>query len=159
MPVGAIALLIIIIAALGWPIVALTRRRFKYVPETSGRALQLHRVTRVTAWLYILVLVGWVFMLTLIQNDLTALNGGMDIWMRLLQLILIVAIIGTIGAIWNAVVVSGAPGRHKFATVWAILIALAAIVMGVPLPRHGAADGVAELLTDRWSGLAQTSGR
>ena len=145
-PVGAIALLIIIIAALGWPIVALTRRRFKYVPETSARALQLHRVTRATAWLYIILLVGWVFMLTLIQNDLTALNGGMDIWMRLLQLILIVAIIGTIGAIWNAVVVSSAPGRHKFATVWAILIALAAIIMGVSLPRHGAADGVAQLL-------------
>ena len=42
--------------------------------------------------------------LTAVNNDLTALNGGLDIWMRLLQLILIVAIVGTLFAIWNAYV-------------------------------------------------------
>ena len=39
--------------------------------------------------------VGWVLVLTAVNNDLTALNGGLDIWMRLLQLVLIVAIVGT----------------------------------------------------------------
>jgi ABC-type spermidine/putrescine transport system permease subunit I len=61
-----------------------------------------------------------------INNDLTALNGGMDIWIRLLQLALIVAIVGTVMAIWNAYVVARTPGRHRVATAWAILIALAA---------------------------------
>ena len=75
---------------------------------------------------FILLVVGWILVLTAVNNDLTALNGGLDIWMRLLQLILILAIVGTAITIWNAYVVAKAPGKHRLATVWAILIALAA---------------------------------
>jgi hypothetical protein len=46
--------------------------------------------------------------------------------MRLLQLILIVAIVGTLAAFWNAWTIFRAPGRHRLRTVWAILIALSA---------------------------------
>jgi hypothetical protein len=125
-PVGGAALLILLIAALGWPIVALVRRRYKYQSDVSGRALTLHRVARGTAWLFMILTVGWFLVLTAVNNDLTALNGGLDIWMRLLQLVLIVAIVGTIGAIWNAWNVASAPGRHWVRTIWAVLIALAA---------------------------------
>jgi CubicO group peptidase (beta-lactamase class C family) len=117
LPVACLALLVIVIAAFGWPIVALVRRKYKYQAEISGRALQLHRATRATAWLIVL---------TVVNNDLTALNGGLDIWMRLLQLLLILAIVGTLAAIWNAYSVARAPGRHRLATIWAILIALSA---------------------------------
>jgi CubicO group peptidase (beta-lactamase class C family) len=129
LPVGGAALLILLIAALGWPIVALVRRRYKYKPDVSGRALQLHRATRATAWLYLVEVIGWLLVITAIDKDLTALNGGMDVWMRLLQLVLVVAILGTIAAIWNAYLVATAPGRHRIATIWAILIALAAAFM------------------------------
>jgi CubicO group peptidase (beta-lactamase class C family) len=126
-PVGGLALVILLIAALGWPIVAMVRKRYKYEgANLSGRPLQLHRATRATAWLLILLVVGWILVLTAVNNDLTALNGGLDIWMRLLQLILILAIVGTAITIWNAYVVAKAPGKHRLATVWAILIALAA---------------------------------
>jgi hypothetical protein len=126
LPVAAIALLIIIIAALGWPIVALVRRRYKYESNVTGRPLQLYRASRATAWLFVILLVGWLMMLTAVNNDLTALNGGLDIWMRLLQVVLIVAIVGTLVTIWNAFTVATAPGRHVRATIWAILVALAA---------------------------------
>jgi CubicO group peptidase (beta-lactamase class C family) len=126
-PVAGLALLILVIAALGWPIVALVRRRYKYQAEVGGRPLQLHRATRGTAWLFIVLLIGWVLVLNAVNSDLTALNGGLDVWMRLLQLILIVGIVGTIAAIWNAVVVARAPGKHVLATIWAVLIALSAI--------------------------------
>jgi CubicO group peptidase (beta-lactamase class C family) len=126
-PVAGIALLILVIAALGWPIVALVRRRYKYQAEIAGRPLLLHRLTRGTAWLFIILAVGWFLCLNAVNSDLTALNGGLDIWMRLLQLVLIVAIIGTIVAIWNASAVARRPGRHIVATVWAVLIALSAI--------------------------------
>jgi len=126
-PVGGIALLILVIAALGWPIVALVRRKYKYQAEMGGRALQFHRATRGTAWLFILLLVGWFLALSAVNKDLTALNGGLDPWIRLLQLVLIVAIVGTIAAIWNAVIVARGPGKHVLATIWAVLIALSAL--------------------------------
>jgi hypothetical protein len=126
LPVAILALLIIVIAALGWPVVAWTRRRYKYEANVTGRPLQLYRATRATAWLFIVLLIGWMLILTDVNNDLTALNGGIDIWMRLLQLVLIVAIVGTLAAIWNAFHVATAPGRHIWAMIWAVLIALAA---------------------------------
>ena len=125
-PVAGLASLIILLAALGWPIVALVRRRYKYQSDMTGRPLLLHRVTRATAWLFILLVIGWVVALQAVNNDLSALNGGLDLPIRLLQLVLILAIVGTLAAIWNAWVVTTAPGRHKVATAWAILVALAA---------------------------------
>jgi hypothetical protein len=126
-PLAGIALLILVIAALGWPIVALVRRRYKYQAEIAGRPLLLHRLTRGTAWLFIVLAVGWFLVLNAVNSDLTALNGGLDVWMRLLQLILLVAIVGTIVAIWNAVVVARRSGKHVIGTIWAVLIALSAI--------------------------------
>jgi CubicO group peptidase (beta-lactamase class C family) len=125
-PVGGLALLILVIAAVGWPIVALVRRRYKYETGVTGRALQLHRATRATAWLLLILVIGWGLVLNAVDKDLSALNGGLDIWMRLLQLILIVAVVGTLAAIWNAYVVVTAPGKHKVATIWAALIAISA---------------------------------
>jgi hypothetical protein len=125
-PVAGLAFLMIVIAALGWPIVALVRRRYKYTSDVSGRPLLLHRLTRGTAWLFILLGIGWVLALQAVNNDLSALNGGLDLPMRLLQLVLVLAIIGTLVAIWNAWTVATAPGRHWVATTWAILVALAA---------------------------------
>jgi hypothetical protein len=125
-PVAGIAFLVLLIAALGWPIVALVRKRYKYQSDLGGRALTLHRVTRGTAWLCIVLAVGWFAILTAINSDLTALNGGMDMWMRLLQLVLIIALVGTLAAIWNAWTVARAPGRHWVRTIWVVLIALSA---------------------------------
>jgi CubicO group peptidase (beta-lactamase class C family) len=126
LPAAGLSLLIILIAALGWPVTALVRRRYKYQSDASGRALQLHRATRGTAWLLIVLIAGWFVMLTAVNKDLTALNGGLDVWMRLLQLVLILAIVGTLAAIWNAWSVARSPGKHKIGTIWATLIALAA---------------------------------
>jgi hypothetical protein len=125
-PVAALAFLVLIIAALGWPIVALVRRRYKYTADLAGRPLLLHRTSRATAWLFIILAVGWFLVLNAVDKDLTALNGGLDIWMRLLQLLLVVAIVGTLAAIWNAYTVASAPGRHHLATIWSVLVAIAA---------------------------------
>jgi CubicO group peptidase (beta-lactamase class C family) len=126
LPAAGLALLIMVIAALGWPTVALVRRRYGYKSDLSGRPLLLHRATRATAWLFLLVLAGWFAVMMLLENDLSALDSGLDIWMRLLQLLLIVTIVGTAVAIWNAWTVTTAPGRHWFKTVWAILISVSA---------------------------------
>ena len=71
-------------------------------------------------------MVGWVLVLTAVDKDLTALNGGLDVWMRLLQLILILAIVGTLCGDLERLSVARSPGRHRIATIWAVLIALAA---------------------------------
>jgi hypothetical protein len=127
LPVAGIALLVLLVAALGWPIVRAVRWRYGYKSDLAGRPLLLHRLTRATAWVFIAVLVGWFLIMMMLQSDLSALDEGLDIWMRLLQLLLVLAIVGTAVSVWNAWTVATAPGRHRFATVWAIVIALAAV--------------------------------
>jgi CubicO group peptidase (beta-lactamase class C family) len=126
LPVAGLALFIIVVAALGWPIAALTRRRYKVAPKLNGRPLMLRRATYATGWLFAALLIGWLLILTFLQKDLTLLDDRLDVWMRLLQLILVLAIVGTGAAIWNAFNVFRAPGRHRVATIWAIAVALAA---------------------------------
>lgn len=126
LPVAGAALLIMLITALGWPVVALVRRRYRQAPAISGQALRLHRGTRVTAWLLLAVAVGWTVMFTILNNDLSVLDDRLDIWMRLLQLLLIVAIFGTAVAVWNAITVAREAGRRWPAKLWAIVVALAA---------------------------------
>ena len=126
LPAAGLAMLIMLIAAIGWPTAALVRRRFKHASDLGGRPLQLHRAARATGWLFIILTIGWLIIFTLINKDLTALDDGLDIWMRLLQLILIAAIVCTLAAIWNAWTVFRSPGRHRVRTIWAFLIALAA---------------------------------
>ena len=126
LPAAGIAMLVMLIAAIGWPAVALVRRRYKYASDLSGRPLLLHRATRATGWLFIVLTIGWLIIFTFITKDLTALDDRLDIWMRLLQLILVAAIIGAFAGIWNAWTVFRAPGRHRIRTIWAIVIALSA---------------------------------
>jgi CubicO group peptidase (beta-lactamase class C family) len=126
LPLAGIALLVMLIAALGWPIVRIVRWRYGYKSDLAGRPLLLHRLTRATAWLFLLVLAGWFGIMMLLESDLSALDDGLDIWIRLLQLLLIGAIAGTAIAIWNAWSVATAPGRHRFATFWSVVIALSA---------------------------------
>jgi CubicO group peptidase (beta-lactamase class C family) len=126
LPAGGLALLIMLVAAISWPTVALVRRRYKYAAGMSGRPLLLHRAARATAWLFIILTLGWLAIFTVLNNDLSILDDRLDIWMRLLQLVLTVAIVGTVAAIWSAYTVATAPGRHRFATGWSIVIALAA---------------------------------
>ena len=126
LPAAGLAMLIMLIAAIGWPTAALVRRRFKHASDLGGRPLQLHRAARATGWLFIILTIGWLIIFTLINKDLTALDDGLDIWMRLLQLILIAAIVCTLAAIWNAWTVFRSPGRHRIRTIWAFMIAFAA---------------------------------
>ena len=122
---------------------------------SADAALQLHRATRATAWLYIVFAIGWVLVLNAVNNDLTALNGGIDIWMRLLQLILIVAIIGTFGCDLERLCRGDrsrpASGRDTLGDRHRLRRSRD----GVAVPRRRAADRFAQLLSSRDPGRRQ----
>jgi CubicO group peptidase (beta-lactamase class C family) len=128
-PVLLAALAVMLVAALAWPITALVRRRYGYRATLAGRPLMLHRATRITAWLMLVVAAGWMGMITALGSDVAYLDGRLDIWMRLLQLLSLVAIVGTVLAVWNVRVIAGAPERRRLATAWAAVIALSALFL------------------------------
>ncbi|WP_420138142.1 serine hydrolase domain-containing protein [Sphingomonas sp.] len=128
-PALLIALAIMALTAIGWPVVALVRRNYGYRTPLVGRALQLHRATRITAWIFLVIATGWTVMVLSIDSNLEAFNGGMDIWMRLLQLLSLVAIVGTALTCWNAYETARTPDRRWWKYMWAILVAVSALFL------------------------------
>jgi hypothetical protein len=129
MPALFLSLGVSLLMALGWPVVALIRRNYGYKPTLTGRALQLHRATRITAWLFLVITAGWVLIVNSISSNLEAFNGGMDLPMRLLQLLTLVATAGTVLSCWNAYVAFRAPARRWWKYGWAALFALCALFL------------------------------
>ncbi|MDE1150867.1 MAG: serine hydrolase [Azospirillaceae bacterium] len=129
MPVVAVALGAVALTALSWPIVALVRRRYRHNPGLAGRPLALHRATRITTWLVVAFIAGWGVILSMVNEDISALDGRLDVWMRLLQAILLLVIVGTVAAIWNTYDIATRPGRHRLATAWSALLALSLLFL------------------------------
>jgi CubicO group peptidase (beta-lactamase class C family) len=129
LPVAGLALFVMLLTALSWPIVALVRRSYAYDPGIAGRGLLLHRTTRATAWLMLILFAGWGILVSILSNDANAFDGRLDIWMRLLQLVLVLAIVGSVLAIWNVAAVVTRPGRHRLATAWSVIFLLSALFL------------------------------
>lgn len=123
------ALAVMLVTALSWPIVALVRRRYGYRPQIAGRPLMLHRATRITAWIAVIVAGGWMAMIAVLSSDLAALDGRLDIWMRLLQLLTLAAVVGTVLTVWNAWTLARSPERKWLVTGWTVLVAVSAVLL------------------------------
>ncbi|MDZ5645663.1 serine hydrolase domain-containing protein [Nitrospirillum sp. BR 11828] len=128
-PVAVAALAVLALTALSWPIVALVRRRYGYNPGITGRALVLHRATRAAAWGILVFILGWTMMLAAINQGVDALDGRLDIWMRLMQLVLLAVIAGTVASLWNAYDIATRAGRRPWGIVWAVLVALSLVFL------------------------------
>lgn len=126
-PVGTAALGILLITALAWPIVALVRRRYGYRPALAGRPLQLRRATSATAWILLLVVGGWAGVIATLTVDVSAFDGRMDIWIRLIQLLTLIGIVGAGLSIWNAIAVWRTAGSKWLIKLWSVLAAAAAL--------------------------------
>ena len=120
---------IMLLTALAWPIVALLRKVYGYRASLAGRPLQLDRAMRATAAVTVAVAAGWMGMLGAINSDVGLLDGRLDIWMRLLQLLEIVAIVGTLLSVYNAYVTVRSPDRSLFTKIWSVLVPLAGLFL------------------------------
>jgi hypothetical protein len=128
-PLTLIALFVMLLTAIGWPVVALVRRRYGYTLPIAGRELWLHRALRITAWLILIVAFAWLAILTALGSHLELLDGRIDWLMWLLQIVALVAIVGTALSLWNAYAVFISKNRRWVATTWAIVAALAALFL------------------------------
>ncbi|CUS45668.1 MAG: serine hydrolase domain-containing protein [Pseudomonadota bacterium] len=123
------ALAVMLVTALSWPVVALVRRRYGYRPSIAGRPLMLHRATRITAWIAVIVAAGWMTLIGVLSSDISALDGRLDIWMRLLQVLTLVAVAGTVLTLWNVLTMARSPERKRLATGWTLLVAVSAVYL------------------------------
>ena len=128
-PAFLVALGVMLLTALAWPIVAITRWRYGGRSPLEGRALLLHRITRVTAWLMLGIAAAWVGIIGALEADVGVLDGRLDGWIRLIQLLSLAAILGALASIWNVWLVMRDPSRTWVARIWAVVFLLSALFL------------------------------
>src|SRR5262249_47825739 len=92
----------------GW----IARRRFKRPLEMSSGAARLRLGSRLGALLFLLVVGGWLGLISAISaNEFLLFNGGLNMWMGLLYVIGAAAIAGGVAMAVNGVMrLIGGPG-------------------------------------------------
>jgi CubicO group peptidase (beta-lactamase class C family) len=102
LPLLHVALLVFLLTAVLWPVAALVRRHCRKPFALQGSARRWYRWSRVAAILYLLFAAGWLFVLTHLNDSIASFNDHFDVTLRLIQLVGVLAIIGTIAAAMNA---------------------------------------------------------
>jgi CubicO group peptidase (beta-lactamase class C family) len=113
-----------------WPVQALVRRRYRQTFPLSGTNAMLYRAVRVAALADLLALGGFVAIVQAAGGNISIFDDPLDIWLRLLQLLCLLGVVGAGLSVWNTVRVWTQSGRSWWAktSVTATTLALLAFV-------------------------------
>jgi CubicO group peptidase (beta-lactamase class C family) len=95
------AVAILLLALLAWPVVALVQRRKRVLQSIAPGEKRQRMVTRLTIAAAGLSLFGWVAFLLRSSTDLALLADASDNFLRVLQLLALVAVLGLPLVVWN----------------------------------------------------------
>ncbi len=127
LPLFYVSCAILVLTVLVWPISAIVRRRFGRPSALAGRAATFNRLVRITALVDVLSVAGWLTLLSLLFTDIGMLNDPLNPWLRLLQLLALLGVVGAVVACWNVAVVWKDRGRSWWGRTSAVLLALACL--------------------------------
>lgn len=98
------SLAILVLAVILWPVAAWIRRHYRTRLALDARERRLRFLTRLACVLDLIVVGGFIAVVSK-ADDVTALNDSLDKWIHLLQVLGVIAIIGTLVAVYYAAVV------------------------------------------------------
>jgi CubicO group peptidase (beta-lactamase class C family) len=129
LPLLVAGLIALALTSLAWPVSALVRRHYGAPYRLTGQDAKAHRWVRIAATAMVALMIAWGATIATLMSDLSKLEPGADGWIWVLQLLSFVVFIGGAAvAVWNAlVVVRGS--RKWYAKAWAVILALAALVL------------------------------
>ncbi len=123
------SLLLVLLAALAWPVRALVRRNFGASFALDGQARRAWRLSRLFAWLVIAAVAGWLSLIMAFSADIGAVGGPLDWLIILLRILTPVATIGLLAtAAWHLWLCWTGKRRWTMKTGAALLV-LAALVL------------------------------
>ncbi len=120
-------LLVLAVAALGWPLAAIIRRRYGAAFALTGRSATLYRLTRLVAVIDMVSVGLWFWFLNYAESSLTGASSASDGLLRGIQLVSLVGCVGALVALANVGQVFRDGSRSWFAKLSSVLIAVAAL--------------------------------
>src|SRR3989475_228308 len=121
------SLVILLLAVLLWPIAALIRWHYGQKLNLAPEQRHLRLLVRIVSLLDLLFFAGFAIFFTLAFKDIGLLSPRYNIWLRLIQLIGGVRVLGTVVAIWNAFRSWRQSDRWLWSRIGDTLIGMAAI--------------------------------
>jgi CubicO group peptidase (beta-lactamase class C family) len=137
LPALGLALLLVLITAIGWPVRALVRRRFGASFALAGRSLQAFRLSRFAAWLVLLAVAGWALLIATFAKDIGSVGGPLDWLILSLRVLTPLAAFGLLAATgWHLVNCLRDKRRWTMIVAAVLLLAAALVLVWVTLAYH-----------------------
>jgi CubicO group peptidase (beta-lactamase class C family) len=128
MPTILVAVAILVLTALAWPIAAWRRRRRGTALALSPRELTIYRLARVVALIDVVFLLGWMMLIAAGNADLAAYDGHLDWAFHALHLFGLIGAVGAIVALCNGwLAIAGRRGWQ--ATTWNVGLAVSCVAV------------------------------
>lgn len=127
-PALLVAIAVLFLTVIHWPVAALIRRRYGAAFGLLGQQAVAYRLARVAAIVSLVFSLGWALIIQTGLSDLAAFGGRMDGWIMLFQLLGLVGLVGAGVAIWNAWL--ALRGRAKWwSKAWSAALATACVLI------------------------------
>jgi CubicO group peptidase (beta-lactamase class C family) len=128
LPALVVAIAVLLLTVIYWPVAALIRRRYGAAFALVGRQALAYRLARVAAIVSLVFLLGWALIIQTGMSDLAAFGGRMDGWIMLFQLLGLVGLIGAGVAIWNAWLAWRGSAKW-WSKAWSVALATACVLI------------------------------
>jgi hypothetical protein len=102
LPVLLAALVVFFLTALMWPVAALVRRHFGKTLALQGTAQRWYRASKLVAIAHLLFAMSWLIAIVQLSRGIAAFSTALDGWLRLIQCVGAVAILGVLAVVMNA---------------------------------------------------------
>lgn len=129
-PAVAIAIGLLLLTVIGWPIAAVRHGRTSSQATRRVTSMWPSHLARLTALINVAFLVGWTLIIRAGLHELPAFDEPTDKWMRLLHVLGIAALLGAGVAVWHAWL-TWRDRRSAWARLRATALAAACIVITV----------------------------
>lgn len=124
LPLFAIAAAILLLTSVAWPIMAFVRRRSAVQSVQNVRERRVRFLAYLGAVVATFFLLGWVALFGALAVGGASLNADLDPWIRLVQFIGLLCVVGAAAALWNAWQTCVGTARW-WTKLWSVVLAIA----------------------------------
>ena len=124
-----LALGIVLLTALAWPVRALVRRNYGQPLALAGRSRLAYRLSRGFAWLVLAAVAGWMGFIAAFSADLGSIGGPLDWLIILLRIVTPIAALGLVASSGWLLWLAFQDRRRWTAKLGALLLLLSALLL------------------------------